>query len=373
MSIEREFVALRSETGQVNPVGYHPCQGLYWTHQGSRPKTAFIATHYNVDFSEHYLAPLLAEHGFGFLGWNTRYRGAEDWFILEHALIDIGAGVRWLREEAGVETVVILGNSGGGSLMGAYQSQATEPSIEPVAGGSLPPAVLELKPADLYISLQAHEGRPEVLTAWLDPSVTDETDPLSVDSSLDMYNADNGPPYSPEFVTRYRDAQVARNERITDWALEELERLRSGGAYDRNFNLYRVWADPRMVDPAIDPSDRPANSCYLGNPRSANYGPYSIGSTSTLRTWLSMWSLRTSHCRGEPHLRKITVPSLVVQSTGDTGIFPSDTRRIYDALAAEDRQLHMIHGDHYLTTPPGAREEVADLLAEWVRKRAGAK
>ncbi len=49
--------------------------------------------------------------------------------MLEHALIDIGVGVRWLREEAGVERVVILGNSGGGSLMGAYQAEATPPTL----------------------------------------------------------------------------------------------------------------------------------------------------------------------------------------------------------------------------------------------------
>jgi hypothetical protein len=371
MPVHKEFVALKSQTGQVNPAGFHPCQGLYWTPAGSRPKTAFIATHYNVDFSEHYLAPLMTERGFGFLGWNTRYRGAEAWFILEHALVDMGAGVRWLREEAGVETVVILGNSGGGSLMGAYQSQATEPNIAPVAGSSLPPAVLELPPADLYVSLQAHEGRPEVLTAWMDPSVTDENDPLSVDRSLDMYNPDNGPPYAPAFVERYRAAQIARNERITDWALAELERLRPAGAYDRSFNIHRAWADLRMVDPAIDASDRPANSCYLGNPKAANYGPYSIGSTSTLRTWLSMWSLRTSHCRGEPHLRRISAPSLVIQSKGDTGIFPSDTRRIYSALAAPDKELHMIDGDHYLLTPAGARDNVAGLITDWVKRRSG--
>src|SRR3990172_10061886 len=104
MSFEREFVALSSATGQTNPAGYHPCQGLYWTPSGKRPKTAFIATHYNVDFSEHYLGRYMAERAFGFLGWNTRFRGAEAWFVLEHALIDIGAGVRWLRDEAGVET-----------------------------------------------------------------------------------------------------------------------------------------------------------------------------------------------------------------------------------------------------------------------------
>jgi pimeloyl-ACP methyl ester carboxylesterase len=253
--------------------------------------------------------------------------------------------------------------------MGAYQSQATAPNIQPVAGGALPPAVLDLELADLYVSLQAHPGRPEVLTAWMDPAVTDENDPLSVDQSLDLYYPDNGPPFSPQFVERYRAAQEARNHRITDWALAEIERLSKAGAYDRNFNVHRVWADPRMVDPSIDPSDRPANMCYLGNPKAANYGPHVVGSTSTCRSWLSMWSLRTSHCRGEPHLRRITVPSLVIQSTGDTGVFPSDAQRIHEALASPDKQLQMVTGDHYLMTPEGARNQVADMIAEWVRER----
>ena len=119
--VDQRFIGRASPTAPRIQAGGHPCQGIYWTPSGQAPRVALIATHYNVDFSEHYIAPYFAQRGFGFLGWNTRYRGAEDQFILEHALIDIGVGVKWLREEAGVERVVILGNSGGGSLMGAYR------------------------------------------------------------------------------------------------------------------------------------------------------------------------------------------------------------------------------------------------------------
>jgi hypothetical protein len=98
--ILREFVALDSPTGRSGGAGSHPCQGLWHRPAGRAPRTALIATHYNGDMSEHYLAPYLAERGFGFLGWNTRYRGAEDSFLLEHALVDIGAGVSWLARSA---------------------------------------------------------------------------------------------------------------------------------------------------------------------------------------------------------------------------------------------------------------------------------
>jgi len=369
-AIERSFVSLPSPTAARNGAGFFPCQGLYHTTTGEHPKTAFIATHYNVDFSEHYAAEFLARRGFGFLGWNTRFRGNEAYFMLEHALIDIGVGVRWLREEAGVERVVLLGNSGGGSLMGAYQSQATRPNLEPVAGGQIPPAALELIPADLYISLNAHPGRPEVLTSWMDPSVTDENDPTAADPDLDMYEPDNGPPYAPDFVARYRAAQEARNHRITAWVRRELDRLASHKMFDRVFTMQRTWADLRMMDGTLDPSERPLGVCYAGDPRWANYSPFGIGFCNSLRTWLSMWSLGVSPCRGAPHLARIEVPALVVQSLADTGVFPSDARSIHEHLASADKALEFMTGDHYLTDPPTARDEVADRIAAWVGDRS---
>ncbi len=369
---QRQFVSSTSATSVRNGAGFNPCQGLYYSPSSAAiglPKTALIATHYNVDFSEHYLGPYMAERGFGFLGWNTRFRGNEAFFLTEHALIDIGAGVRWLREEAGVEQIVILGNSGGGSLMGAYQSQALGVTMQPTPGLKLPDALDDLIPADLYISLCAHLGRPEVLTDWFDPSITDETDPTSVDESLNMFNPEHGPPYSADFIKKYRAAQQARNHRLTDWCHAELARLQDFGMTDRAFNMYRTWADLRLLDGTIDPSEREVGRCYAGDPKTANFSPRGIGLNNTLRTWLSMWSLRDSHCSGGTHLSRITQPAIVVQSTGDTGVFPSDAQAIFDALGSRDKNLEMISGDHYLENPGNARNDVADMLADWLRSK----
>ncbi|MDA7725616.1 hypothetical protein N8881_02395, partial [Pseudomonadales bacterium] len=187
----------------------------------------------------------------------------------------------------------------------------------------------------LYISLCAHGGRPEVLTDWFDPSIVDETDPTSIDPALNMYDKVNGPPYSPEFVIKYRAAQVERNHRITAWCHEELARLSALGMSDRAFHMYRTWADLRLMDPTIDPSDRKPQWCYAGDPKSANFSPRGIGLTNTLRTWLSMWSLKESHCQGPPHLNRIDNPALVIQSLADTGVFPSDAQGIFDALGGD--------------------------------------
>ena len=367
-AVERQFVGLASPTAPRAGAGGHPCQGLYWTAAGQRPRIAAIANHYNVDFCEHYIAPHFARRGFGFLGWNTRYRGAEDLFNLDHALVDISVGMKWLREEAGAETIVLLGNSGGGSLMAAYQAQATAPAQS--ATGALGEALSRLPPGDLYISLNAHPGRPEVLTNWMDASVIDETDPTKTDASLDPFDAANGPPYSSEFVERYRAAQRARNRRITDWAKAELARLNAAGIPDRIFALFRTWADLRFMDPAIDPSDRPCPGCYAGAPRFANKGPFGIGRASTLRAWLSMWSLETSKCQGPPQLAKLDVPALVVQGLGDMGVFPSDARKIFESIASRDKQLELIPGAHYFEDSETNREAAADLMAAWIMERA---
>jgi pimeloyl-ACP methyl ester carboxylesterase len=367
--VDTQFIGRASPTARRIQAGGHPCQGIYWTTQGRRPRTALIATHYNVDFTEHYSAPYFAQRGFGFLGWNTRYRGAEDQFILEHALIDIGVGVRWLREEAGVERVVILGNSGGGSLMGAYQAEAAAPTLADGLKGAAAEALASLPGADLYVSLNAHKGRPEVLTDWLDASVVDEFDPTRTDPELDPFSPANGPPYSADFIARYRAAQRARNQRITDWAKAELARLNAAGVPDILFPLYRTWADLRFMDPAIDPSDRPCPGCYRGFPPDANKFP-GIGRANSLRTWLSMWSLETSKCQGGAQLAKIDLPALVVQSTGDMGVFPSDAQSVFAAIAAKDKALNLVPGDHYFEDSEASREAMADLVSAWIAARS---
>jgi hypothetical protein len=96
-AVTREFVGMPSPSAARAGAGGHPCQGLYHHAKGTRPKVAVIATHYQIDFSEHYLADHLAARDVGFRGWNTRFRGVENSFALDHALVDIGVGVRWLE------------------------------------------------------------------------------------------------------------------------------------------------------------------------------------------------------------------------------------------------------------------------------------
>ena len=58
----------------------------------------------------------------------------------------------------------------------------------------------------------------------------------------------------------------------------------------------------------------------------------------------------------------------MINAEQDTGVFPSDAQRIYDALGSEDKTLHSMDTDHYFTTP-GSRSEKADTIAKWIARR----
>jgi acetyl esterase/lipase len=127
-NVTYRYMSTISASAAKHPTGQPPGVGLYWTQKGQEPEIAFMLVHYSGDFSEHYLAGPLASRGFGVLGYATRYRAMQEGFVLERALDDIAAGAKWLMENAGVKKLVFIGNSGGGSLMAAFQA-ATERNV----------------------------------------------------------------------------------------------------------------------------------------------------------------------------------------------------------------------------------------------------
>ena len=284
--------------------------------------------------------------------------------------IDIGAGVRWLREQAGVETVVILGNSGGGSLMGAYQSQATEPSIEPPSGCRSPTRCSTCRrPTSTSRSTPTRAG-PRCSPAWMDPSVTDETDPLSVDPELDMFDPAHGPPYAPEFVERYRAAQVARNDRITAWARAELERLQAGRRVGPPVH-HRTGCGPTSGSPT-SPSTRRDRKRRAATPATharPTTGRSRIGGTSTLRSWLSMWSLETSQCRGAPHLAAHHGAVARRAVAGRPRRLPERRPRRSTTRWRADGQGARAASPASTTSRTPAPTTVADLVAGWIARR----
>ncbi|QHD87812.1 alpha/beta fold hydrolase [Gordonia sp. JH63] len=321
----------------------------------------------------------LARAGHHVIYCNSRYRGVDSALIMEKVVQDLGACVKDARERLGYEKVILAGWSGGGALSLYYQQQAQHATVTATPAGEPPDlTALDLPAADGMMLLAAHVSRHGTLTEWMDPSILDESDPDNRDPELDLYNPSNPnqPPYSAEFLDRYRAAQIDRNRRITAWVKERLVDLRGRGEplMERGFIVHGTMADPRWLDLTVDPSDRKLG-CYLGDPRIVNMGPVGLARFTTLRSWLSQWSFDDANGDGPRCAADLAVPTLVIGNSADNACTPSHTHRLFDAVGHPDKTLHTIVGaTHYYS----GRDQIPRLsqavgtITEWLAERGWA-
>jgi pimeloyl-ACP methyl ester carboxylesterase len=343
---------------------------------GKPSDTVFVFMH---PASTLHLLPMpvaLAESGLHVLCAASRYMKNDSPLIMEKVVYDLGQYIRYAKQELGYRKVVLVGWSGGGSLSLFYQAQAEQPTITHTpAGDPYDLTAAGLTPADGVVFIAAHLSRAETLTEWLDPSVIDESNPDARHPELDIYNANcpNQPPYSAAFVAKFRAAQVARNRRITDWAVRTLERLkqRNDGEMERGFVVHRTMCDVRWLDPAVDPNGRKPNWCYLGDPRIANVGPVGMARFSTLRSWLSQWSYDKSNAKGPLNAAKITrTPVLQIVNQADDAVPATHNPAIRAALRSPDQEYSEIEGaTHYYLGQPKQLQQCIDSLTEWSRRK----
>lgn len=370
VEIPRESIRLVSPDGAL-------VRGVLWTPPGgTRWKTAVVLSHPRGDFSVHYACPLLAAAGYAVLGFGTRYMNNDTDCLHEACVVDVETVYHEMKRR-GAEAVVLLGNSGGGSLMALAHA--------------------ERGIGDGWIGMAAHPGEGVFMNQVIDPSVAEEGDMLSRIPELDMYDPDNGWRPWPEpcaydraWLTRYREAQLARVARIDAVAKQALADAAEAGGRLRHIDkdadlrawrdqrtravamkylvVYRTLADPAYLDLSIDPDERPLGSLFaFPDPLDANYGRGGLARTMTARGWLSTWSGLSSHARLADTMPKVKVPTILVHPTADTEIRIRQAKEIVDSAGAEDTTYVELKGaPHYLE---GHRPEALGVVAEWMAKR----
>jgi pimeloyl-ACP methyl ester carboxylesterase len=365
----REVYGFASAQGKVN------LEGIRFVPRGVPARTLLIYMHPASTLQLLPVPRAMAERGVHVLCAGSRYARNDTALIMEKVILDFGAYVRHAREVWGYDRVVLAGWSGGGSLSLLYQAEAEQPTITHTpAGDPVDVAGAKLIPADAVLFQAAHVSRAVMLAEMIDPSVLDEDNPERRDVELDIYDPrnPNKPPYSAEYIVRYRAAQLARLRRRTAWVRDVLESLRKRGGkeLERGFVTHRTLADPRFLDPALDPNDRPIGTCYLGDPETVNTGPVGIARFSTLRAWLSQWSIDDTQAHGERCAARIRAPLLAIENSADDAVPQPHTRRIYEAAASRDKQFHVIHGaTHYYVGQPELMAQAIDLTLAWLRER----
>ena len=370
VEIPRESIRLVSPDGAL-------VRGVLWTPpNGKKWKTAVILSHPRGDFSVHYAAPLLAAAGYAVLGFGTRYMNNDTDCLHEACTIDVETVYNEMKRR-GAEAVVLLGNSGGGSLMALAHA--------------------ERGIGDGWVGMAAHPGEGVFMLQVIDPSVVDESDPFSTIPELDMYNPDNGwrpwpEPcvYDKEWLKRYRAAQVERVARIDAIAKASIaesidagsrlrgvdnqtqtvqwRELRRRAVFTKYMVIYRTLADPAYLDLSIDPDERPMGSLFaFPDPFDANYGRGGLGRSMTARGWLSTWSGLSSHAKLADTMPKVKVPTLLIHPTADTEIRIWQAKEIVDNSGAADKTyIEMKGAPHYLE---GHRREALAHVADWLGRR----
>ncbi|MBP0630520.1 alpha/beta fold hydrolase [Cupriavidus sp. AcVe19-1a] len=409
----RESVEAFASCEQVTAYANDGAQsrGLYWTPKGNpQPRVAVVAAHPRVDFSQHYLFPGLLRAGYACLGANVRTLGNDMACVHEQIILDIAAQVQWLKEHRGIEKIVWLGNSGGGSLGGFYQSQAQLAPSDRIAftpagrPTSLRTAMMPV--FDAMIVSAAHPGQGLVLNETIDPSVVDENNPLLTDASLDMYNPENGfvpapqwSRYSPEFQQRYRAAQLARVARLdanaraliaeqrdaelmaSDPGFAALPLARQSAVLRRSafqpvMIVYRTMANLNYTDNSLDPSPRGYGSLLSDRPDLMNFQLYGLGRVVTPDAWLSTWSGLSSNANLIKNASTIRIPMILIHAGRDLDCYmEAHSKAIFDAFASSDKtfvdfpdQLHYFEPDEGQPQNAGALAQVEKVLP-WLESR----
>ena len=413
-----------SAQAQSNPryIQFQPSAtkgALYVPDSGPAPHTAFLTIHRTSNFMNMIGTGELAKRGFMVLGMNPRSDNNEASVNFEEIALDIKQGIEFLRKQAGITKVILIGFSGGGPSTTFYQAVA-EKGISYCQGPNkltqFSNALAGLPPADAMLLLDAHPGNTINGLRSLNPSVLDENDLSKIDPALDPFDVKNGynpsghSTYSAEFMDRYFKAQSARMNRLIDKALAMREEIKQGKGKtldDVPFIVYRNRARLMDFSMSIHPgTTRPqklikndgtisteiVRSVRVGLAENARLDKTLSNGTMflTLTSFLSANAIRSKDsivdidwCSANNStpcaLKQITVPILVTAMGGH--YFIADNEIHYDVAVSKDKDYVVIEGAVHGQTPceacskitgqsyANATKNLYDYVGKWANER----
>jgi hypothetical protein len=368
---------------------------------GPKSAIAVFAMHSEVDYLQFSACTELSKRGYRVLcANNSTHKGGIDADLsIDSILLDAKLAVTWLRHYPGVRKVVLLGHSGGGTLMAAYQSIA-ESGLKACQGPqkiiTCPDTLAGLPPADGLMLLDSNYGLGAMMLFSLDPAVTDEMSSQKRDPSLDLFNPKNGfnphgSQYGAEFIRRFQRAVGKRNNRLVQYAQDRLAKLEAGqgrfsddepldipGANYLGFNnklftqdtqllahTHKAWpllrADGSTVTEIVPSVRVPEN--VTSNTTSLQKGAL----RTTVRNFLRTLALRVSDDFGfdadsihgidwsssyalpAGSVRTVTVPLLTLGMTGHWEYLAAEI--IYENAKSPDKTIAFVEGaTHVFTT-----------------------
>lgn len=375
--------------------------------------TAVLVMHSDEDYLSCPTGPYLAERGYRVLQANPPIKEGL-FFNQDRKMHAVLAAMEYLKAREDVGKIVLMGHSGGATLMTAYQAVAEngpgvfqgEEMIYPYEDST------ELIPADAVMLFDANWGNSVMQLFSLDPAVTDETSGRKLDESLNLFNPENGfdpagSRFSDDFIRAFQRSQSARNMRILAAAKERLRLIRAGqgnyiddeplvipGANQVFFNnkLYaqdiRLMAHTDQPHPLVHPDGSVTVEIVRSlrapeNPVSLTDNMMDGARIMTVKNYLSsyaveteedfgydesrVWGIRWESTCSSPvgNVRHIRVPLLVIGMTAGWEYLASET--IFNEAASERKAIAFIEGADHKFRPARHLEKTPGEFGDTVK------
>lgn len=384
-------------------------------------RIAVVLMHCDQNYMGLTMGPALAKRGYHVLAVESILSGD-----IDVKLRRLDRMVKYLRQNPDIDKIVLMGHSGGATLMSAYQAMA-ENGPEIYQGDEMIyKCTLDEKPeaADGIMLIDANYGNGVMSLLSLDPAVKEEGNGMDLDPQYDIFDPangydKNGANYRPEFVKKYQLAQKARNDKLIDMALKRLAKIRKGeGNYVDDEPFYITAADQPKPNNRLLPQDthflshtkgeydllhadgsvtheqiRSVRTPEIDECFSNTYG---MGvNKNTVIGFLSSQAIRTteefavkedevvgvewksSYASPIGNIEDISVPALFVGLTGGYEYLASEM--IYNHAKMEDKSIAFVEGASHMFFPNHAAEKTPgefgdteatlfDYMAKWLRK-----
>ncbi|MEE4451564.1 hypothetical protein [Novosphingobium resinovorum] len=396
---------------------------------GPRSGTAVFVMHSAADYLSFSACTELSQRGYRVLCANnsTSKSGVSNDGMLDQVLVEAGGGVAWLRKTPGVEHVVLLGHSGGGTVMSAYQFVA-EGGLKACHAAQLiwkcPDTLAHLPPADGVMLIDSNWGLAAMTLFSIDPAVKDEASGMDLDPRLDMYAPANGfnatgSHYPASFTREFLKAEGARSNALIASARRQFAAIEAGkGPYEddapfvvpgaillgSNNKLFSqdvgLMAHTRQAWPLLHANGRPTIEVVPTvrvpeNVRSQTPSLMRGALKTTVRNYLNNYAIRTgpdfgydatsvhgvdwtsTYASPPGNVQGITAPLLVMGMTGHWEYLAAET--IYDLARSQDKTLTFVEGATHMYDTCKACERhpgefgdttktTYDHIADWLAK-----
>ena len=409
--IKTTFIEIARRTPGVlyEPTERHPKQRI-----------AILVMHSDEDYLAFPTGPEMAERGYTALCANVMSKEGM-MFSLADKMKSVAAAVKYLRSLPSVEKIVLMGHSGGGTLMSAYQAIAENgPAVFQGNEMILPYSGNErLPPADGMLLLDANWGNAVMQLFSLDPAVESEHSGMMIHAWLDLFDPANGfspagSVYPPEFIRRFQASQSERNNGLIDDALNRYQLIQHGqGNYSddepliipgaaQGFTNNKLYAqDPRLMSHTrkphllLHPDGTRTTEIVRSlrgpeNPESFTHSFWAGARFLSVKTYLNSYAIRTAKEYGydEDHvwgidwdssysstpgnMVHVKVPTLVMGMTAGWEFLASET--IFQMAGSEDKSIAFVEGATHRFSPAKDQfgdtgKTLHDYVDEWLAVR----